>query len=512
MAWFKRLLSSPYLWLTGLLALGAVLRVWNIGVRDLWLDEAFSALYAELPLETLVELRRQGTNPPLYHILLGWWVRGFGDGEQALRMMSAVAGMVVVGLGYPLGCRLGGKRTGLIACALLAVNNWAICYSQEARYYALTEALAMATTLLLYDALTTRRPGRLIAYTVVAAAFVWVHTFAWFVLLAQAVWAAMRLRAMPNDDRRYRLGVWLGMAGVAIVLAFVPWIPILADQIRTATAEYWVPPPRWIDLGNWAQGMIAPWPHLRLALLAACALVVAAKLFHGPRGDRRQAPHAPPLERVDSCYLLLWMLAPLVIPLGWSLVGTPIFQPKYAIVSQPAALILLAHLGARRSVVCATCYGAFILLSLFAMPQYADCPLVREDWRAAARLIDTHAAPDARVFVYRDYCHYPLRYYLDADRSITPVFHPDKPHSEFADLYPGPGVPFEHLLKATHGDDEVWIVLARLHRYTEHADYEALIDALCRCRSCARHPLRGIEVLRLGSVIAAEDELRHDGK
>ena len=80
MALFRRL-SSPCFWITAIVALGALVRVWNIGERDLWLDEALSVLYAGLPLDTLVELRRTGTNPPLYHIVLGWWVRAFGDGE-----------------------------------------------------------------------------------------------------------------------------------------------------------------------------------------------------------------------------------------------------------------------------------------------------------------------------------------------------------------------------------------------------------------------------------------------
>ena len=501
MAWLRRRLDSPYLWLLAILTLGALVRVWDIERRDLWLNEAYSVLYAQLPLETLVELRRQGTNPPLYHLLLRGWVGAFGTGEFALRMMSAVAGMAAVGLAYPLGCRFGDRRTGLIACALLAVSNWAICYSQEARFYALTEALAILTTLLLYDTLATRRPGRLVGYALAASAFVWVHTCAWFVLLAQAIWVGLRLRAMPADDRR-RLGRWLGLAGGMVVLSFLPWLPILLDQIRTVSAGYWVPRPRWLDVGDWAQGMIAPWAPWRwLFVVVCCGIVGVALARRRTRATRSPSPHV--VDRVDTTYLLLWLLLPMAVPVVWSLVGTPIFRPRYALVSQPAALVLLAGLVVRRPALC----GAFLAAFVLALPRKADCPLVQEDWRAAARLIETQAAPDARIFVFRDFCYFPLRYYVDPSRSIIPVFHPDRPRGEYATLYPAGVVQERGLLDAADGPGEVWIVLSHLGLRVHGVDREALVQQLCRDgRSCRRFALERVEVLRVGSVVAADDE------
>ena len=481
------------------------MRVWNIGERDLWLDEALSVLYAGLPLDTLVELRRTGTNPPLYHIVLGWWVRAFGDGEEALRMMSAVAGMAAVGLAYPLGCRFGGRRIGLIACALLAANHWAVCYSQETRYYALIEALSMLTTLLLYDALTTGRTGRLIGYAVVSAISVWVHTFAWFVLLAQAVWVVARLRAMPSDNRRRRLIVHAGIAGGAVILLFIPWLPVLADQIRTVSAGYWIPRPGWGSVGEWARGMLAPWPGLRIPTLAACVIAVAWTMFHKSSAGRRAAPRRTGTARLDICYLFLWALIPLVLPVIWSLVGTPVFRPKYAIVTQPAVVLLLALFIARRPTLCCTLYAAFLIVF---WP--AEAVLIREDWRAAARLVDEQAAKDARIFVYHDYCYFPLRYYLSADRAITPVLQPDKPHSGFADLYPDECVSPARVREAARSGDEVWVVLSHIHRDTEETDHEALIGGHCRNgTSYARHALKEVEVLCLNSAIPTDDELRH---
>ena len=140
----------------------------------------------------------------------------------------------------------------------------------------------------------------------------------------------------------------------------------------------------------------------------------------------------------------------------------------------------------------------------------AETVLVREDWRAAARVIDEQAAKDARIFVYHDYCYFPLRYYLSAGRSITPVLQPDKPRSEFADLYPHECVSPAQVREAARSGDEVWIVLAHIQRGAEEADYEVLVGGSCRNgTSCARHALKEVEVLCLNSAIPADDELRH---
>ncbi|UCF32454.1 MAG: glycosyltransferase family 39 protein [Phycisphaerales bacterium] len=505
MARFRPQLNSPYLWLLAILTVGALVRVWGIERYGLWLNEAYSALYAQLPLETLVELRRQGTNPPLYHLLLRAWVAAFGAGESALRMMSVVAGVAAVALAYPLGCRFGDRRTGLITCAILALSNWAIYYSQEARFYALTEAMAILTSLLLYDALAKRRPVPLVGYVLAASAFVWMHTCAWFVLLAQAIWVGLRLQAMPARER-LRAGLWFGLAGGLVILSFLPWVPVLLDQISTVSKGYWVPPPRWIDLADWAQGMIAPWAPWRWPIVIVCAGVFVVAVAR-QRTQTVQSASPPAVDRLDRIYLLLWVFLPMVVPVIWSLIGTPIFRPRYALVSQPAALVLLAGLIIRRPAVCSALLAAFVLI----LPRSIDCPLVREDWRGAARLIETQAGPDARVFVFRGFCYFPLRYYLDPSRAITPVFHPEQPRTAFGRQYP-PGVArTSGLLEAVSGPGEFWVVLSHLDLRVDDVDHEALVQQLCgNGRPCQRLPLERVEVLRIAPPAVEADEVHHD--
>ena len=70
--------------------------------------------------------------PPLYYVL-GWlWVQVAGTGEFGLRSLSALAGIATVPVAYLLGLELRGRRAGILAAALVAVNPMLVWYSQEA--------------------------------------------------------------------------------------------------------------------------------------------------------------------------------------------------------------------------------------------------------------------------------------------------------------------------------------------------------------------------------------------
>ena len=56
-----------------------------------------------------------------------------GTGEFGLRSLSALAGVATVPVAYLIGVELRGRRAGLMAAALVAVNPMLLWYSQEAR-------------------------------------------------------------------------------------------------------------------------------------------------------------------------------------------------------------------------------------------------------------------------------------------------------------------------------------------------------------------------------------------
>ena len=58
----------------------------------LWLDEALTVNIAKLPLSRIPDALRHDGSPPLYYLLLHWWIAAFGAGDIAVRALSASCG------------------------------------------------------------------------------------------------------------------------------------------------------------------------------------------------------------------------------------------------------------------------------------------------------------------------------------------------------------------------------------------------------------------------------------
>jgi len=58
--------------------------------QSLWRDEAFSYFLAKKNILEIIFLSAKDYNPPLYYILLHFWMKIFGSSEIALRSLSLV--------------------------------------------------------------------------------------------------------------------------------------------------------------------------------------------------------------------------------------------------------------------------------------------------------------------------------------------------------------------------------------------------------------------------------------
>src|ERR1700750_2284107 len=67
---------------TGLVAVGVVLRF--VAPSQLWLDEALSVNIAKLPLGQIPGALRHDGAPPLYYVLLHFWMQLVGTGNLAV--------------------------------------------------------------------------------------------------------------------------------------------------------------------------------------------------------------------------------------------------------------------------------------------------------------------------------------------------------------------------------------------------------------------------------------------
>ena len=132
--------AAALLSLAAIIALGALLRFWNLGEPSLWADEIASVSFGRAPADLLwSDWMVYETNPPLYYSLLNGWMDVFGEGEFAVRAMSVVFGLAAIaavfmftralhstfaGLCTAVFCALSAEQLGYVALALWAWWAW----------------------------------------------------------------------------------------------------------------------------------------------------------------------------------------------------------------------------------------------------------------------------------------------------------------------------------------------------------------------------------------------------
>ncbi len=373
--------------------LGAI----TLGTKALWFDEAFNAQRIKQSWGDLFNvIGSTEMSQGVYVVGLKTWVTLTPNSEIWLRIPSVVFAALAAALLVPLGARLFDRRVGIIAGVLLATNALVVRHAQEARTYALVTLAVVVATILFVRAIDDPRRRTWLLYAVGAAAAVYCHFFAAFVIVAHLVSVPFATRRPPL--RRVLETATLFLALIAPALYF------------TATANRsqlgWIEDPsadvvvRVLEI---ASGNNLPFGAAALLGLAFLAYRTGA----GGRPDRWR------LVLIGG-----WCSLPIALAFAVSEVQ-PILVPRYTIVIVPA-LALAAAYPISLAVEKITVVAVAALIAVIAVSGYrlvAWYERVPEDWRGAADYIQRERQPGDAVVVAPLWSRDALAFY-DGGRDI----------------------------------------------------------------------------------------------
>src|SRR5512136_2642334 len=148
---------APWLVLT-ITVIGGGLRVLFLAKNGLWLDETFSVWLANHSVADMLQwIARIDQHPPLYYLLLHYWIAHNGDTPYYVRLLSALFGAGTIPIIYLIGKRLSGVVVGLAAAVFLALSLFNIYFAQETRMYTLLTFNAAVAIYALVRLLTDSR-------------------------------------------------------------------------------------------------------------------------------------------------------------------------------------------------------------------------------------------------------------------------------------------------------------------------------------------------------------------
>lgn len=274
-------ITRPRLLIIIVLILGIFFRFVNLDQKVYWHDEAYTSLRISgytttevvqqvfngqvIGISNLQQYQRpnqekglveaikslaidDAQHPPLYYILVRFWVQLFGNSVAVTRSLSALISLLVFPCLYWLCLELfESPLVGAIAIALIAVSPFHVLYAQEAREYSLWTVTILLSSTALLRALRLNSLSAWGIYTVTLSLSLYTFPFSVFVGIGYGIYVIVIEEFRFNKTVRAYL-----LASLMALLSFAPWLTIaIATWSQTGANWTAVPIPLLTWLKQW---------------------------------------------------------------------------------------------------------------------------------------------------------------------------------------------------------------------------------------------------------------------
>jgi 4-amino-4-deoxy-L-arabinose transferase-like glycosyltransferase len=314
---YRRLL--PKLLLVAILLVGGFLRFGHLDAYGLWSDEFVTlqltqnASYRALIHDCFVIPQ---PIPPLYFLITKLFVDTLGPSEISLRLLSALAGTLTLGLLYWLGKEWFGEAAGFYAVLLLAFQPAQLVYAQNARAYAFCLLLCTASMLFMTRWIREEKNVDAIGFIFATTLLFYSHyVFAPLLLIFNLYFLLASWRA--RQQTQYRSPSWRRWLILQACCVFL-LLPLSGQVLKVIQSRHslnWSShQPDWHDFFKFVD-----FPAVGKSLLPALLLGIAITLIQAWTGKTKANPawartrnitdisHSLPLKTI---LLLLWFIFP----------------------------------------------------------------------------------------------------------------------------------------------------------------------------------------------------------
>lgn len=397
-----------------ILSAGVFLRAYHLEDKSYGLDEEFSVRYASLTPGEIIRNVEHEPHPPLYYLILHFWIKIGGDSELMVRLLSSLFGVIAIFIMYRLGELLFNKETGIFASLILALSTTHIIHSQEARMYSLLAMLTLLSMYFLVKIMNEKRIVFVIFYLISTLSLLYTHIYGLFILLMQNLYIViLHLRAKEKPD--ISLKQWMGIQLLTIT-AFIPWFWGLLKQMGAAFGKIsWLTSPPLSDLFNtllWHSS----YNPVTLALFASLSLYTILNW-------KRSGKHISLTVRQSENNLLLalWLFIPILVPYALSKLIVPIYSSRYTVSSSLAFYLLTARgMNRVKNNYKKGLAAAIIILAMPSLLYHFYFEKTAEPWGDVAGFVDSHAIENDTVIVEPAYARNSFERY--SARDDVPVF------------------------------------------------------------------------------------------
>ncbi len=275
----NKIAFSKYSVPAGLLLLNFILKVIYLDKTSIANDEPFSIYIAQMDVHSIVSQLRGGNNPPLFEIILHFWIRLFGISAFSTRFLPLLFSVATVFFIYKTGIDFFNEKVAVISGLLYTFSNYQIYFSHEVRVYSLF-ALLTAISMFAYFKLIENKHQKpyLVVLILVNILLIYAHFFGLFIPLIQLLCCIFFKEIRIKILKTYFIVVGF------IILSYLPYLTVILTRfIDAASNGTWVQPSVWEDLYTmlWRFSNAPVTTVIFLIVLAGAFIQLTRKHFRG---------------------------------------------------------------------------------------------------------------------------------------------------------------------------------------------------------------------------------------
>ena len=326
-------LISVFLMLLNLLVKGLFLDHNSLGG-----DEPFTVYHAQMDIFSIIRLLSDGNNPPLFELILHYWIKVFGISELSVRLPSLFFSSFTVFFIYKLAHKHLNSKVALYASIIFIFSNYFTLYAQEARVYSLLGLLSIMSMNYFLDIINECKTYfeaeqlvnsiklKIFALILINSLIIYAHYFGFFILLTQFIFIIYKRSIFIQ----YWKQILLIISTIGIL--YLPNVIVFYTRlIESSTKGTWVKAPKSIDS---IYNMIRKFANepLVATLVIAVFLASIVKYFIKRKVDS---------TNWNSSFIVFWFVFIFFFMFGISYL-IPMFLDRYLIPSAIAFSILVA--------------------------------------------------------------------------------------------------------------------------------------------------------------------------
>ncbi len=384
-----------------LLIMASVLfSAFSLYTQSVRLDESQSIWVATKSAGDIFYLMSQDVHPPLYNLLLHFWVQVFGTDIVFARTLSLAFFLLTLPFIFVLAKEAAGYSVAYLTTVLFALSPFALWYSSETRMYMLFTLATTWSNIYFLRVFRSRGGQGKVGYLLATTLGLYTHYFFLLVVFVQTVYIFFKCLA----QKRFIL-LFLALLTPPFLI-FLPWAIYFLSHGLAASSQPVLARPSAYNLFQTFSDFLFGFQNRTIegVLVSLWPLLVIFLFFTFTRGGK--------IAGRDIDYFFLITFAPIILVFMASFIR-PVYLSRYLIFVLPTLFFLIAWSlsGFSGRMARFLIVGLLVIMvGLLLYQDFTSSTPAEENYRGVANYLSQNATPGDIIAVSAPFTVYPLEY------------------------------------------------------------------------------------------------------